>query len=453
MKVCLRKKIQPYVARLISSQRVLNAKRGTHEWVRKLLCQPHKIAVYLRINDPYSYLLVQVLAELDQRYDVCIRIHTIKQLRDDMYPEPEMWHDNAFIDAGHLANLYNLNWPNQLPDNSLVLIKQGTRRLLEFEASCVERRHINWHSLQAIFESYWFSKPLTPAMLADIGQQDALTLDRMLFANEVSLQEKGHYMSAMMHYAGEWYWGVDRLDHLESRLNTLNIHRDDQSLDVRFNKTYIDFCHPQTAQTEASPVLKKLVLFFSIRSPYSHIGLQQGITLAKHYQCELEIKPILPMIMRGLSVPDTKKMYIFHDTKREAVKLGMEYGFVADPLGAGVERCYALFNYAKSLGCEKEYLLNFAQAVNAQGIHSDSDKGLKIIVERSGLDWHKAKSLLEDEVHCYDWHDWAEENRQQMLALGSWGVPTFKYGELVLWGQDRIGLIEQEMLKDLANAE
>jgi 2-hydroxychromene-2-carboxylate isomerase len=40
-----------------------------------------------------------------------------------------------------------------------------------------------------------------------------------------------------------------------------------------------------------------------------------------------------------------------------------------------------------------------------------------------------------------------------MLALGSWGVPTFKYGELVLWGQDRIGLIEQEMLKDLANAE
>ena len=159
------------------------------------------------------------------------------------------------------------------------------------------------------------------------------------------------------------------------------------------------------------------------------------------------------MMMRGMNVPEAKKMYIFLDTKREARKLGIPYGFVADPLGAGVERCYTLFSYAQSLGCEKEYLLNFAQAVNAQGIHSDSDEGLKIIVERSGMDWQKAKSLLTDEEHRNDWHGWAEENRQQMLALGSWGVPTFKYGDLVLWGQDRIGLIEHQMQKDLAKAE
>jgi len=453
MKDCLRKKIQPHGARLISSQAVLKAKRHSYELARKLLAQPHKITVYLRINDPYSYLLVQVLAEIELRYEVSISIHTIQQLRDDMYPEPEMWHDNAFIDAGHLANLYDLNWPEQSPGNSLVLVKQGTRRLLEFEASCLERKKINWHSLQAIFEEYWLSKPLTAALLADIGEQDALTLDRMLYANEESLKDKGHYMSAMLYYAGEWYWGLDRLDHLESRLNELVINRDDQPLEVRFNKTYIDFCRPETAQAKASPKLKKLVLYFSIRSPYSHIGLQQGMTLAKHYHCELKVKPILPMIMRGLSVPDTKKMYIFHDTKREAQKLGLDYGFVADPLGAGVERCYTLFSYAQSLGCEKEYLLNFAQAVNAQGIHSDTDEGLKIIVERSGMDWQKAKSLLTDEEHRNDWHGWAEENRQQMLALGSWGVPTFKYGDLVLWGQDRIGLIEHQMQKDLAKAE
>jgi 2-hydroxychromene-2-carboxylate isomerase len=36
-----------------------------------------------------------------------------------------------------------------------------------------------------------------------------------------------------------------------------------------------------------------------------------------------------------------------------------------------------------------------------------------------------------------------------MLALGSWGVPTFQYGDLVLWGQDRAGLIERAVVADL----
>jgi 2-hydroxychromene-2-carboxylate isomerase len=154
------------------------------------------------------------------------------------------------------------------------------------------------------------------------------------------------------------------------------------------------------------------------------------------------------MVMRGLSVPKTKKMYIFHDTKREAQKLGIDYGFVADPLGEGVNRCYSLFKYAQSLGCEQEYLLHYAQAVNAQGIRSETDAGLKIIVERSGLDWNHAQQLLQQPDCEKEWQVWAEENRQQMVALGSWGVPTLQYGDLVLWGQDRVGLIERAILRD-----
>lgn len=451
MKECLRKKIQPYAARLISSEKTLQLKRGAFEIARKLLAQPHHVEVYLRINDPYSYLLVQVLADLEQRYEVNIQFHTIQHLSDDMYPELEMWHDNGFIDASHLAHLYDLAWPSQSPENSLVLINQGTRKLLQLESACIKAKVVDWARVEEVFASYWLEE--SSDFIADADSQDPLTLDRMLYANEQSLKDKGHYMSAMLYYAGEWYWGLDRLDHLEKRLNDLGANRDSSQPQVKFNKTYADFCQPETALSESNPALKKLVLYFSIRSPYSHIGLQQGIKLAQHYQCELEVKPILPMIMRGLSVPDTKKMYIFHDTKREALKLGLDYGFVADPLGLGVERCYTLFTYAQSLGCEKEYLLNFAQAVNAQGIHSDTDAGLKVIVERSGMDWQQAKLLLNNKSTRDDWQRWAEENRQQMLALGSWGVPTFKYGDLVLWGQDRVGLIEYAMKQDLMKAE
>jgi len=456
MKETLKKKIQPYAARLISSNDVLKYKRGLQEVQRKLLGRSHNIEIYLRINDPYSYLLVQVLADLELRFDVHMEFRTILNLQQDMYPEAEMWHDNGFLDATHLADLYQLEWPSEAPNKATNDISKqnnkSSRLLLALEDQGREKKFYDWAAVESVFKQYWFQQPasalaqglITDGKFSD-NELDEAAYEQQLLANEKILAEEGHYMSAMLKYAGEWYWGVDRLDHLEKRLLQLGLGQDTE---VQFDKTYSNFCKTKALLTPHQR-LKKLTLYFSIRSPYSHLGLQQAITLAKHYQLPLEVKPVLPMIMRGLSVPETKKMYIFHDTKREAEKLKIEYGFVADPLGEGVNRCYSLFQYAKSLGKETNYLLNYAEAVNAQGIHSDTDAGLKKIVERSGLDWEHVKQLLQQEGRDQQWKIWAEQNRKEMVELGSWGVPTFQYDELVLWGQDRAGLIERKILQDL----
>jgi 2-hydroxychromene-2-carboxylate isomerase len=447
----IRKIIQPYIARLISSDEVVRVKRRLAEYKRRLLSQPHKLDVYLRINDPYSYLLVQVLSQFQQRFGLNIHVKTIMNLQDDMYPESEMWHENAFIDATHLAELYGLKFPQQAPSDDLARVRQGTNQLLILEQNDSETGFLvqgnNWEQVNTVFDLYWSQQAMCDGQLTD----DEATLEQRLRSNELMLAEQGHYMSAMLKYGGEWYWGIDRLDHLENRLNTLGVQCNKAASEVLFNKTYANFCKlPSVAPpqlNQGAQISEKLVLFFSIRSPYSHIGLEQAIKLARYYNLELEIKPVLPMIMRGLSVPNVKKMYIFHDTKREAKKLGINYGFVADPLGKGVENCYVLFRYAQSLGCEQSYLLNYSRAVNAQGIHSDTDKGLKLIVQRSGMDWERAKLLLNDHDAEKEWQLWAEENRQKMLGLGSWGVPTFQYGDLLLWGQDRVGIIEKEIRK------
>ena len=152
---------------------------------------------------------------------------------------------------------------------------------------------------------------------------------------------------------------------------------------------------------------------------------------------------MLPMMMRGMNVPTTKKMYIFLDTKREADKLGIPYGFVADPLGPAVERCYALFDFACREGKRDEYLLSFGRGVNAEGIRAETDSGMKKILERAGLDWEQAKPLLNNT----DWQTWAQENLDEMFAMGCWGVPSFRYGEMPFWGQDRLGIIEQCMIE------
>ncbi|MGK0250223.1 MAG: 2-hydroxychromene-2-carboxylate isomerase, partial [Oleispira sp.] len=348
MKNTLQKIIKPYGAGLISSNGLLKLKRQVQETKRKLLSRPHLVELYLRINDPYSYLLVQVLADFEQRFDVQMQFRTIFNLQQDMYPETELWHVNGFLDATHLATLYKLKWPTHAPSNDARRIQQGSYALLQIENQSRKSTINDWAAVEQIFKDYWFPQPTDGLYESLITHNtlDEAACSKQLRANEQALLEQGHYMSAMLYYAGEWYWGLDRLDHLEARLLLLGLG---EGSEVRFDQTYRNFCKT-VPLSAANPNSKKLTLYFSIRSPYSHLGLHQAIKLAQHYQLALEIKPVLPMVMRGLLVPDTKKMYIFHDTKREAVKLGIDYGFVADPLGEGVKRCYALFEYAQSLG-------------------------------------------------------------------------------------------------------
>jgi 2-hydroxychromene-2-carboxylate isomerase len=92
------------------------------------------------------------------------------------------------------------------------------------------------------------------------------------------------------------------------------------------------------------------------------------------------------------------------------------------------------------------YLLSFARGVNAEGILSETDAGLERIVTRAGLDWDQARTWLEKD----DWKARVETNRQELLGLGLWGVPCFRYGELIVWGQDRIIRIEQAIQAELA---
>ena len=49
------------------------------------------------------------------------------------------------------------------------------------------------------------------------------------------------------------------------------------------------------------------------------------------------------MVMRNLPVPMRKGRYILRDTKREADRIGVAFGKIADPVGKPVQRCLFAF--------------------------------------------------------------------------------------------------------------
>ena len=167
--------------------------------------------------------------------------------------------------------------------------------------------------------------------------------------------------------------------------------------------------------------------------------------LAEHYGVALEVKPVLPMVMRRMQVPATKGFYFIKDAKREADKHGIPFGYVADPLGAGVERCYALYSYAQSEGVGVAFLESYARGVWSEGIRSDTDAGLRKLVERVGLNWRHAQQLLQDDR----WRLWAQDNLAELYGHDLWGVPSLVYGQTKVFGQDRIDRIERAIVNDL----
>ncbi|MBL4673627.1 MAG: hypothetical protein JKX81_15305, partial [Arenicella sp.] len=92
----MRKYIQAWLARVISSSWLLDFKRRWHELKRIILRRPHLVSVFIRADDPSSYLLLQVLPELTQRYNVSFSYHVVSHRvvsnrQDNMYPEPSLW--------------------------------------------------------------------------------------------------------------------------------------------------------------------------------------------------------------------------------------------------------------------------------------------------------------------------------------------------------------------------
>ena len=135
-------------------------------------------------------------------------------------------------------------------------------------------------------------------------------------------------------------------------------------------------------------------------------------------------------------------MYILQDVNREARSLDIPFGKVADPLGHGVERCYALFEYATANQLGVEFLLTYAQAVWSKGVCSETDAGLKLIVEQSGLNWFEAKQYLNDD----NWKNWAQNNLLALYNHDKWGVPSFTYENTTVFGQDRLLQIQDAIV-------
>jgi len=417
------------IAEKITSAERQDKARARAERRRQAAGEPHRVDYFHQASDPYSSLLAQVLPQLAARYDVELRCHLVSAPPDWAAPEREKLDAYARVDAERLATRTGLAFSD--PG-----VQPSPARLAQAEAALA-------YSLRAgrfVQDVAGVSAALWAGAALAATTEDASTPKA---AGDALRAKLGHYLGGTFHYGGEWYWGLDRLHYLEERLSALGARKADASAGV----IYAQPASPLPDATVLPAKDSELHFYLSFRSPYTYLAAARVKALADAYGVSLRLRFVLPMVMRGLPVPPAKRNYITLDAAREARRVGVPFGRVADPVGRPVERGYSLLPWAIAQGRGYDYCLAFMRGVWSQGIDAGSDTGLRRIVESAGLDWCDAQSRLGND----GWRAEAEANRQELFGLGLWGVPCFRFGDTTAWGQDRLWVIEDAIRRQAAD--
>ncbi len=430
MKVVLGK----LIAGLIVSPRLRSMQRAKAALRRRLSGASAQIHYCHQVDDPYSQLMLQILPVLAANGKTRLAVHIVPPPDAAAAPDRERLQGWSRSDAAALAEALGLAFSDSghQPDPEQVALAQRAavatlKRDLPVAAALRE--------LENIGRALWSGDAQT---LSGFATATAAETETGLATTAAWRQQHGHYLGGTLYFEGEWYWGVDRLYHLEQRLRAQGLLDARAAPIVQLPKVCFDH-HPEPGRRPT------LHFFCSPRSPYTYLSIPRVVKLAEHYGAQLEMRFVLPMIMRGLPVPTEKRLYIARDTKREAEALGMPFGHIADPVGKPTERCLAVLHHVLNSGTGREmaFFESFMRGVWAEGIDAGSDAGLCKIAERVGIDAAFVMGALADE----SWREVAQANRDEMLACGLWGVPTFRIDDgPARWGQDRLWQVERDLI-------
>jgi 2-hydroxychromene-2-carboxylate isomerase len=442
----IKRKLRSLYLTWLLDDRCIRLRQAWHEMRHTLTFKKRVVSVFLQLDDPYSYLLSAYLVPVINRYlkKVEFRFYLCQALGGEFMPQPGMQAEYAAQDAKLLAEELGVPFLD-VGDTPAVEFR---RQLLDVLAGEQEEDDFA-ETFTNVLSLYWRGDAEGVAKLLGRPGGGSDETNILIGKNQLLLRKLGHYNCATMYYGGEWFWGVDRLLYLVRQLDQQKLNRfrdlpDEIASLLEATRFKLPAAPPAAAQS-----LPPLEFYHSFRSPYSYIALKSAYAIAKAFGLQLDVKPLLPMVQRGLAMPRAKMLYIVKDANREARRRKVPFGRIADPVGEGAERCIAAFYYAKTQNRHFEFLREAGNAIFAERIDVATDEGLQQVAERVGLFWPELAEALDDD----EWRHEVKRNREVLSEAGLWGVPSFRIGDQAFWGQDRDWLVARKIEDMCAGGE
>lgn len=389
------------------------------------------VSVWLCLHDAHSLLLVRFLKELVGIYDIRLEVRLLESiLESEARPDEEQVEHQRRRDSAVLARALGMDFHDQ-PSSQ---IRSGLHAFLQ-TTQPVRFDETELQELAGRFESFWRGEAdkLVP-LIVDVKAQ-ALTEARIRSReNLAALGDAGLFCSASLVFAADRYVGCERLHYLLARLASLGRVRSGR---LRGHNELMDRLQCLRAPQARRPsTTRNLDVFFSFRSPYSYLALARLQPMIEGGQLDVTLRPVAPMVTRGVALSNAKRFYILRDASREARRRRIKFGRIVDPLHC-TDALTAMLMQASSMKQSAKFAVLASQAIWAKGQDMGCARRLRNVALAAGFSEEQVgkadHSLAAASVL-------AEDNASALADLGHWGVPVLSEPGRAVWGQDRIEL-------------
>ena len=416
---------------------LLNEVRLKAEKKRQEENRPHEVLYFHKVDDPYSHLTIQYIEKLKSSFDIILTPVLVGEEDPKSIHEPSLYSVYCLEDAKRIAPFYGIELSaDSYPKNDLIDKANSILSVVEDKdfsevGSIVSDAlwHDNETALNELSKKYNATKDVVKSKI-ELGNK--------------LRNDKGYYFGSAFYYEKELYWSVDRIHHLEDRLTELGIKKE------LINEP---ICAPEIT---APSILRsdrsvQLSYYPSLNSPYTYVSAKRVRELREDYPINLITKPVLPMLMRNMTIPAFKGKYIISDAAREGRKNDYAMGKIYSPIGKPARRAYSLFPIVDEAGKGFEYIDDLLYASFHEGINIGEEDYLKSLIDKLELNWSEIKKSLGTK----QWKKVLDDNLKDMYEGNCWGVPSFKITDsdgsnpYYVWGQDRMWLLKEEINKRL----
>jgi len=387
-----------------------------------------QITFYYDVVCPYAYLASRRIEALAQRVGATIRWCPIllggvyKSIQSAQVPAQTWAPQKVTIGNADLvrnAEYHNvtLNRPKDHPRrtvNAMRLLTATTGDLRVklthalYRAYWVEGRDL---SSRTVLDEIAVKHGISPAVIDSTQARDGL------FAATAEAVDKGVFGVPAFLVDDQLWWGQDRMHFVEAACGGA-----------------VDQSHP------THDPIGSIQFFHDFSSPYSYLGSTQIDRVCGRHGCDVEYKPILlGGLFRTIGTPDVpfltmseaKRQYIIKDMNDWAKWWGVAFQFPSQfpvrtilPLRASI--------------VEPKATHPLYTALWAQDRNISIPEVVAEVLQEAGLD---AEGIIEGT------QDPAVKavlrtNTEEAAEIGCCGVPTFHINNQLIWGQDRIHLIE-----------
>ena len=420
-----------------SSYEIHNNIRNNAEATRKKENRPHEVLYFHKVDDPYSHLTIHYIDKIKSSFDIALKPVLVGEENPEAVHEPSLYNIYCLEDARRIAPYYDVDFSaKSYPDKEL--IDKSNSILCSVEED-------NFSEIaKKVSSALWAGDEKNLNELSKHYTSTENQVRETLEAGNITRNEKDYYFGSAFYYEKELYWGVDRLHHLEDRLIELGAKSDLGNDSI---------CTPNLSAPTKLDSKEKVNLSYypSLNSPYTYVSAKRVKEMRDDYPINLITKPVLPMLMRKMTIPTFKAKYIISDAAREGRKHSYPMGSIYSPIGKPARKAYSLFPVIDEAGKGFEYIDELLRASFYDGINIGEDEYLESLVTSLDLDWSEIKK----ELNTRRWKKVLDQNLKDMYSGNCWGVPSFKITDsdgsnpFYVWGQDRMWLLKEEINKRL----